>query len=54
MNALQLDLRKLHGFRLLAGPSSQPVRPVLSAESLPQMLGARLGEKVGLAKRSRP
>lgn len=47
MNAIQLDLSKLHGFRLLAAPGSQPVRAVLSAESLPQMLGARLGRKVG-------
>lgn len=49
MPNISIDLSKLHGFRLLT-TSNTPRKPVVSAESLPQMLGARLGEKVGDAK----
>lgn len=46
MSTISIDLSKLHGFRLLATPASQQTA-VLAAESLPQLLGARLGRKVG-------
>jgi hypothetical protein len=43
MNTINIDLTKLHGFRLLAATSAGEVS-AFSAESLPQVLGARLGE----------
>ena len=49
MNIVELELTKLHGFRLLA-PSKGQQGAALSPESLPQMLGARLGRKVGMPK----
>ncbi len=48
---IAIDLSKLHGFRLLALSTPQPAQ-VLSFESLPEMLGARLGQKVGMVKHS--
>lgn len=49
MDGIRIDLSKLHGFRLLAATGSSQ-KQVLNAESLPQMLGARLGTKVGNIK----
>ena len=50
-NTVAIDLSKLHGFRLLALSTPQPGQPLTNA-SLPEMLGARLGQKVGLVKHS--
>jgi len=49
MTTINLDLTKLHGFRLLASRNDSN-ETALSAVTLPQMLGARLGEKAGIVK----
>lgn len=46
MAILHLDLKKLHGFRLLAAAGSDQAHPNLPA-TLEEMLGARLGAKIG-------